>query len=159
MKNECQSFIYESYLFRQVTMTTRRIENCPGIRNIGEAHSLQPEGEFQPGRKNGEDSDDSSLRQTEHQPKLKEPNELIYKTEIGSQIQKTNLWLLKGKGGGRINWEFGILKVTVKAEKPNPKIKFKRQPTIEEQEKGWRRRKRERTGEGKKRIIVAMISD
>ena len=27
-------------------------------------------------------------------------NELIYKTEIDSQIQKTNLWLPKGKGGG-----------------------------------------------------------
>ena len=28
-------------------------------------------------------------------------NELIYKTEIDSQTQKTNLWLPKGKGGGR----------------------------------------------------------
>ena len=27
-------------------------------------------------------------------------NELIYKTEIDSQTQKTNLWLPKGKGGG-----------------------------------------------------------
>ena len=27
--------------------------------------------------------------------------ELIYKTEIESQIQKTNLWLPGGKGGGR----------------------------------------------------------
>ena len=27
-------------------------------------------------------------------------NELIYKTEIDSQTQKTNLWLLKGEGGG-----------------------------------------------------------
>ena len=26
-------------------------------------------------------------------------NELIYKTEIDSQTQKTNLWLPKGKGG------------------------------------------------------------
>ena len=26
-------------------------------------------------------------------------NELIYKTETDSQTQKTNLWLLKGKGG------------------------------------------------------------
>ena len=28
-------------------------------------------------------------------------NELIYKTEIDSQTQKTNLWLPKGKDGGR----------------------------------------------------------
>ena len=28
-------------------------------------------------------------------------NELIYKTETDSQTQKTNLWLPKGKGGGR----------------------------------------------------------
>ena len=28
-------------------------------------------------------------------------NELIYKTEIESQIQETNLWLLKEKGEGR----------------------------------------------------------
>ena len=35
-------------------------------------------------------------------------NELIYKTEIDSQAQKTNLWLPKGKGGGGINQEFGI---------------------------------------------------
>ena len=27
-------------------------------------------------------------------------NELIYKTEIDSQTQKINLWLLKGEGGG-----------------------------------------------------------
>ena len=27
-------------------------------------------------------------------------NELVYKTETGSQTQKTNLWLPKGKGGG-----------------------------------------------------------
>ena len=27
-------------------------------------------------------------------------NELIYKTEIDSQTQKTNLWLPKGMGGG-----------------------------------------------------------
>ena len=32
-------------------------------------------------------------------------NELIYKTEIESQTQKTNLWLPGGKGSGRINWE------------------------------------------------------
>ena len=35
-------------------------------------------------------------------------NELIYKTEIESQIQKTNLWLPGCKGGGGINWEIGI---------------------------------------------------
>ena len=29
----------------------------------------------------------------------KETNELIYKTEIDSSTQKTNLWLPKGKGG------------------------------------------------------------
>ena len=28
-------------------------------------------------------------------------NELIYKTETDSQTQKTNLWLPKGKSGGR----------------------------------------------------------
>ena len=28
-------------------------------------------------------------------------NELVYKTEIDSQTQKTNLWLPKGKGGER----------------------------------------------------------
>ena len=28
-------------------------------------------------------------------------NELIYKTETHSQTQKTNLWLPKGKNGGR----------------------------------------------------------
>ena len=34
-----------------------------------------------------------------------ETNELTYQTEIDSQTQKTNLWLPKGKGGGReINW-------------------------------------------------------
>ena len=33
-------------------------------------------------------------------------NELIYKTEIESQMQKTNLWSPRGKGGG-INWEIG----------------------------------------------------
>ena len=30
-------------------------------------------------------------------------NELIYKTETDSQTSKINLWLPKGKGGGRIN--------------------------------------------------------
>ena len=34
-------------------------------------------------------------------------NDLIYKTETDSQIQKTNLWVPKGKG--EINYEFGIL--------------------------------------------------
>ena len=34
--------------------------------------------------------------------------ELIYKTEIESQLQKTNVWLPGGKGGGGINWEIGI---------------------------------------------------
>ena len=32
---------------------------------------------------------------------LNDINELIYKTETDSQISKTNLWLPKGKGGGR----------------------------------------------------------
>ena len=32
-------------------------------------------------------------------PKKSGTNELIYKTEIDSQTQKTNLWLPKGKGG------------------------------------------------------------
>ena len=35
-------------------------------------------------------------------------NELIYKTEIDSQMQKTNLWLPGVKGGRGINWEVGI---------------------------------------------------
>ena len=39
-------------------------------------------------------------------------NELIYKTEIDSQTQKTNLWLLKGEGGG-INQEFGVNRYTL----------------------------------------------
>ena len=39
--------------------------------------------------------------------KKKGTNELIYKTEVESQIQKTNLWL-PGSKGGRINWEIGI---------------------------------------------------
>ena len=34
-------------------------------------------------------------------------DELIYKTEIESQIQKTNLWLPKGGWGGK-NWEIEI---------------------------------------------------
>ena len=40
--------------------------------------------------------------------KKNDTNEIIYKTEIDSQKQKTNLWLPKGKGGGGVNWEFGI---------------------------------------------------
>ena len=39
--------------------------------------------------------------------KNNDTNELIYKTEIDPQTQKTNLWLPKGKGGG-INQEFEI---------------------------------------------------
>ena len=35
-------------------------------------------------------------------------NELIYKTEIDSQTQKTNLWLPKGNMWGGINQEDGI---------------------------------------------------
>ena len=35
-------------------------------------------------------------------------NEPIYKTEIESQMLKTNLRLPRGKGGGGINWEIGI---------------------------------------------------
>ena len=31
---------------------------------------------------------------------LNDANELIYKTEIDSQISKTNLWLPKGRCGG-----------------------------------------------------------
>ena len=30
-------------------------------------------------------------------------NELIYKTEVDSQSQKTNVWLPKGKGEGGID--------------------------------------------------------
>ena len=40
--------------------------------------------------------------------KKKDTNKLIYKTEIESQMQETNLWLPKAKGGGGINQEFGI---------------------------------------------------
>ena len=38
--------------------------------------------------------------------KKKGTNELIYKTEVEAQMQKTNLWLPGDKGGG-INWETG----------------------------------------------------
>ena len=31
----------------------------------------------------------------------------MFKTEIDLEIQKTNLWLPKGKGGGGVNQEFG----------------------------------------------------
>ena len=41
-------------------------------------------------------------------PPKKGTNELIYKTEIELQMQKTNLWLPGDKGGGGINWEIGI---------------------------------------------------
>ena len=34
-------------------------------------------------------------------------NELIYKTEIESQMYKTNLWLPRGQGGRGIKWEIG----------------------------------------------------
>ena len=34
-------------------------------------------------------------------------NELIYKTELESPMQKTNLWLPGDKAGGGINWETG----------------------------------------------------
>ena len=40
-------------------------------------------------------------------------SELIYKTEIDSQTEKTNLWLPKGKKGEGINWEFGIDRYTL----------------------------------------------
>ena len=46
--------------------------------------------------------------------KKKNTNELICKTEIDSQTQKTNLGLPKGKGGkGGINYEFGVNRYTV----------------------------------------------
>ena len=34
-------------------------------------------------------------------------NELIHETETDSQIQRTDLWLPRGKEGG-VDWEFGI---------------------------------------------------
>ena len=39
-------------------------------------------------------------------------NGLTYKIETDSHIQKTNLWLQKGKGRG-INWEYGIKRCTL----------------------------------------------
>ena len=33
-------------------------------------------------------------------------NKLIYKREVESQMNKTNLWLPGDKGMGRINWKF-----------------------------------------------------
>ena len=38
----------------------------------------------------------------------KETNELIYKTEVESHIQKTNVWLPEEKGVVGVNWETGI---------------------------------------------------
>ena len=38
----------------------------------------------------------------------KDTNELIHKTEVDPQTQKTNFWLQKGKAGGGINQEVGI---------------------------------------------------
>ena len=36
-------------------------------------------------------------------------DESIYKTEIDSQTQRTDLWLPRGRTGGRgIDWEFGV---------------------------------------------------
>ena len=34
-------------------------------------------------------------------------DEFVYKTEVESQIQKTNLWLPGYKEWGGINWEIG----------------------------------------------------
>ena len=45
-------------------------------------------------------------------PKKNDTHELIYKTEIDSQTQKTSLWLLRGKVEG-INQEFGVKIYTV----------------------------------------------
>ena len=39
-------------------------------------------------------------------------NELSYKTEIESQMQRKNLRLLRGKKGEGINWEIGIDRYT-----------------------------------------------
>ena len=44
--------------------------------------------------------------------KKNDTHELIYKTEIDSQTQKTSLWLLRGKVEG-INQEFGVKIYTV----------------------------------------------
>ena len=36
-------------------------------------------------------------------------NELIYKTETDSQTQRSDLWLPRGRSGGRgMDWEFGV---------------------------------------------------
>ena len=35
-------------------------------------------------------------------------DEFVYKTEVDSQIQKTNLWLPGYEEWGGINWEIGI---------------------------------------------------
>ena len=45
--------------------------------------------------------------------KKNDTNELIHKTEIDEQTQKTNLWLPKGKVGGGINKEFGMKTYTI----------------------------------------------
>ena len=47
-------------------------------------------------------------------------NELIYKTEVYSQILKRKLWLSKGKGWSRDklgNWDWQIYTTTYKTEK------------------------------------------
>ena len=36
-------------------------------------------------------------------------NELICRTETGSEALKTNLWLLKGERHGRMDWRFGTM--------------------------------------------------
>ena len=35
-------------------------------------------------------------------------DELMCKAEIESQMQKTNLWLPRGKGRGGMNWRLGL---------------------------------------------------
>ena len=45
--------------------------------------------------------------------KENDTNELIYRTKIDSRTEKTNLSLPKGKGGGGINYEFGINRYTL----------------------------------------------
>ena len=48
-------------------------------------------------------------------------NELIYKTEIDSQTLSTNIWIPKGKGGGRENlgvWNEQIHTTVYKTNKP-----------------------------------------
>ena len=52
-------------------------------------------------------------------------NELIYKTKIDSQTQKT--WLPKGKGQGGISWEFEINRYTLlhKTDKQGPTVQHR----------------------------------